>query len=305
VGRSAFPIIIVLAAGTFVWALVQRPARPRRVESGAIENLFKVTDRIYSGGIPAREAGFDELRRLGVQTIISVDGARPAADVARRMGLRYVHIPVGYDGIGDRPALQIAKAVRDLPAPVFIHCHHGRHRGPTAAAIACMATEGWPNERAAEWMRLAGTSEDYPGLFRTVRTFHPPDPAQLDAIPDDLQESAEVDDLTGAMVRIDSRWDRLRETIRDPAAYPDTDVSHEATMLWEQFRELGRNEHSAARGGGFLHDLSLMETDAQELRHVIADPQKTGLPLLVKRIEQRCGDCHRRHRDLQRLVTPP
>ena len=29
----------------------------------------------------------------------------------------------------------LARAARTLPGPIFVHCHHGMHRGPAAAAV--------------------------------------------------------------------------------------------------------------------------------------------------------------------------
>jgi len=39
--------------------------------------------------------------------------------------LRYVHVPIGYDGITKPLALQIVAAARLSPEPIFVHCHHG------------------------------------------------------------------------------------------------------------------------------------------------------------------------------------
>src|SRR5438094_677830 len=79
---------------------------------------------------PDGDEGFHSLQQLGIKTIVSVDGARPEVDLARKYGLRYVHLPIGYDAVPREQALRIARAIRDLPGPVYIHCHHGRHRGP-------------------------------------------------------------------------------------------------------------------------------------------------------------------------------
>ena len=50
--------------------------------------------------------------RLGVKTVISVDGAKPDVDLAKKHGMRYVHLPHGYDGVPDDRAKELAKAVR-------------------------------------------------------------------------------------------------------------------------------------------------------------------------------------------------
>src|SRR5262245_48501413 len=66
------------------------------VDIVGLENLICVSERIYSGGQPQGEQAFQSLARLGVKTVVSVDGARPDVDAAHRNGLRYVHVPIGY-----------------------------------------------------------------------------------------------------------------------------------------------------------------------------------------------------------------
>src|SRR5262249_40037994 len=42
-----------------------------------LATVQRVTDRLYSGGVPEGDKGFESLQRLGICTVISVDGARP------------------------------------------------------------------------------------------------------------------------------------------------------------------------------------------------------------------------------------
>src|SRR5690349_19529458 len=86
-----------------------------RVEAAGLHNVLRVSDRLYSGSSPEGEEGFRSLEELGVRTVVSVDGARPDVEGARRHALRYVHLPIGYDGVPRDQALRLARAVRDLP----------------------------------------------------------------------------------------------------------------------------------------------------------------------------------------------
>src|SRR5262249_41353434 len=147
----------------------EKPAkRPERMATPGIENAFRLSARLYSGGEPQGEGAFQALKALGVKTVISVDGARPDVETAHRYGIRYVPLPVSYDGIPREQALRIVQAARTLPGPVFVHCHHGKHRGPAAAALCGLVMEGWTRGQALEWMNLAGTSPDYRGLFAST-----------------------------------------------------------------------------------------------------------------------------------------
>ena len=69
------------------------------MEIPGIHNAFQVTEKIYSGSQPEGDAAFAALQKLGVKTILSVDGSKPDVERAHKFGLRYVHLPFSYDGI--------------------------------------------------------------------------------------------------------------------------------------------------------------------------------------------------------------
>ena len=103
-------------------------AFPHKLTTAHLPNAVQIHQKVISGGQPEGEAGFAELARLGIKTVISVDGARPDVATAQSFGLRYVHLPHGYDGIPSERALELAKAVREFDGPIYIHCHHGKQR---------------------------------------------------------------------------------------------------------------------------------------------------------------------------------
>ncbi|HLX72519.1 MAG TPA: hypothetical protein VKV04_23100, partial [Verrucomicrobiae bacterium] len=158
------------------------PATVHPLKAQGLDNFYQLSDRFYSGAAPEGDAAFAELQKLGIKTIITVDGTKPDADTARRFGIRYVHLPIGYDGVPPAQALRLVKAAETLPGPIYIHCHHGMHRGPSGAAVICMSVEGWTPDQAEAWLHLAGTSADYPGLYRSVKTFRPPSDAVLQKV---------------------------------------------------------------------------------------------------------------------------
>lgn len=278
---------------------------PEAIDAPSIENLYRLAPGLYSGAQPVGEAGFSALRRLGVRTIISVDGARPEVEAARAQGLRYVHLPVGYDGIDRDQAERLVRAARGLPGPVFVHCHHGTHRGPAAAAIVAMATAGWPRERARRWLEQAGTSRDYKGLFASVERFDPAAAlARADgAPPEDFPEAAEVPALVEMMVRIDAGWDRLRAIgaagFRAPAESPDLDPAHEALMLAEQFREAARLDEARERGEAFVELMAAGDRASMDLAGSLkpAPPRPGESARALERVGRSCVACHRRFRD--------
>ena len=74
-------------------------APPERLDLPGLENVYRLGPQLYSGGEPRGEEAFAALRALGIKTAISVDGATPDTETAQKFGIRYVHLPVGYDGI--------------------------------------------------------------------------------------------------------------------------------------------------------------------------------------------------------------
>ena len=98
------------------------------------EPRLNPSDRVYSGGQPEGDEAFATLRKLGVKTLISVDGTKPDVERAAKFGLRYVHIPHGYAGISSNTAARLAKAAATVEGPIFVHCHRGKHRGPKRPA---------------------------------------------------------------------------------------------------------------------------------------------------------------------------
>lgn len=267
-----------------------------------LHNLFKVSPQVFSGGSPGGEPAFAELARLGVKTIISVDGSAPNADLARRHGLRYVHLPFGYDGVGSNRVVELTAAARSFPGPFYVHCHHGLHRGPAAVAVVCQTTDLWTPAQGLAWLQQAGTSRDYPGLYRSVAQLHPPDPRDVADIRS-LPEIARTSSLTEAMVALDADldhlkafqkagWDRIPEQ-------PDLTPPHTATLLWEHLRELARIDDTAGRPSSYRRLLAASEGAALLLRQRLEDPAIAGLERdgALKALSQSCTACHREYRN--------
>ncbi|MCW5558368.1 MAG: cytochrome c [Verrucomicrobiae bacterium] len=277
---------------------------PVAVASTHCENVFQVTPRLYSGSQPEGDAGFEELARLGVKTVVSVDGSAPDLEAARRHGMRYVHLPFGYGGIPTNRIVELARAVESLPGPIYVHCHHGQHRGPAAVAVMCLAGEGWTAERGEAWLRLAGTSADYPGLYEAVRTFQKPDPAAVSAA-GSLPELAPPSTVVGAMVAMDGHLDGLKAARKHrwktPPEHPDLRPGPEAVLLWEQLKELGRHPDTAARPDGYRERLSASEAAADRLRTALTGPwteeASASADAAFTSLVSTCSACHKAFRN--------
>lgn len=274
---------------------------PRILTSTNYSHLVQVTPRIFSGSEPDGDAAFAELARLGIRSLISVDGAQPAIETARKHGLRYVHLPFGYDAIPSNRVAELVFAATEVPGPIYLHCHHGQHRGPAAVAIICLATEGWTPEQAIRWLRQAGTSPDYRGLYRAVTEFKPPTPSQLQLV-QSLPEVSKASTLVEEMVALEEHWERLKQIRKngwkEAPRDPDQSFSEEATLLWEHFQELRRLPENADRPVDYRDKLDSAEQAAQALRTALtAQAAAESLEAPFQHLKQSCTSCHQVYRN--------
>jgi protein tyrosine phosphatase (PTP) superfamily phosphohydrolase (DUF442 family) len=301
------PPVAASASTTVVLAPVAKaPAKPADAEAAAhIHNYFRVSKNLASGASPESEEDFAALAKAGIKSIVSVDGAKPQVDLARRHGLRYVHVPIGYDGIPPATLLELAKTFVTLHAdgPIFVHCHHGKHRGPAACSIGRMVLDGVSAEATTTWMKQAGTDPKYTGLYTTVGEFNPPSAADLATVDATLPEVAATPPLREAMVAVDLHWEALK-VVKKAAwgatpDHPDIDPAHEATILAEAFRELARQPDVAARPDDFKAWLSRSEAAAWALSKALTkgavDAKAADAQYAV--IAGDCAACHTAHRD--------
>ena len=277
----------LLIVGTCILAQ-DKPASPHPI--AGIENLRQVAPDILSGSQPEGATAFEELTRRGVKVIISVDGATPNVEAARQQGFRYVHIPISYGAIKPQQRADLLEAVKTATGPVFIHCHHGQHRGPAAAAYCGMVTGKLTTEQAVEVLKAAGTRADYTGLWDAVRKFEPP---TLPAGP--LVEAAEVKPITGAMVRIDQHWTGLEKQIKAGQVSDEKEFSHEALLLAEEFRELPRTSPSTEEKYKTLMQTAIDAT--KELHQAAEKHDLSSIQTASKKVLQSCVDCHARYRN--------
>jgi len=88
----------------------------------------------------------------------------------------------GYLSKDTAPA-ELVKAALTADGTTYVHCHHGKHRGPAAAAVICRGLKNWSADDAMTWLKQAGTGAEYPGLYRDAREFQKPSVGQIAAIP--------------------------------------------------------------------------------------------------------------------------
>lgn len=270
------------------------PSRePRPLTGPGLNNVYQLNDRLISGSHPEGAIGFKSLHDLGVKTIISVDGSTPDQENATKFGMRYVHFPVGYDGVPQETAWRLARAVRDLPGPIYLHCHRGLHRGPAAAAAVrlCLEPDFTPDE-ARDWMQRAGTDPRYRGLIELPQRLKRPTTAELDALPADFPSLVPVNRLIQTMVSIDHEWDRIK------SQGPKGTIPRESVVLLrEAYREGLRTPEVTKRGADFVAKMTEAERLAGELEEAIQIKDAGRIEKAFQQSQKACSSCHARYRD--------
>ena len=138
----------------------------------------RINAKISAGGQPSEE-DIAALKASGVRKIINLrrDGEQnqpldPKAegDVAARIGLEYVHIPVDPKNLDPSSAEAVAKAIDASDGPVYVHCAAGG-RAVTHALLAEAKSQG---SSADVVMKKAGeigapvTDDGFKAFIRTV-----------------------------------------------------------------------------------------------------------------------------------------
>ena len=274
-------------------------------EENGIHHLGEVAPGLLRGAQPEGDAAFALLAGLGVKTVLSVDGSRPDAEGAARHGIRTVHLPMEYSAIPREEQVKIAAVVRGLPGGTFIHCHHGKHRGPAACAVAWMARDGATPEEARAMMLGAGTDPAYEGLYRDVAAFRPIPAEETARVRDgDLPSAAKVPDLVEAMVNVDAAFGRMKAVKaaawKTPPSMPDVQPAHEARIIAEHFRETARLPEAREKPADFQGWLGDAEKAAWDLEKAIQAGDGGAAGKSMERVNASCASCHAQYRNRAR-----
>lgn len=299
---------------------VDRPADPQaapalggehRSMRPGLENLVAFANGFYSGSAPLTDAAFNSLEAMRVKSIVSVDGVCPNTWLPNTRGIVTIHLPISYDGITPERQLELARAVRDARASgaVYIHCHHGKHRSPAAAATVA-AMLGWetPGMGVAR-MNVAGTSADYMGLYACATNARPVDAAVLDAVSVTFVECEPPTDLVATMVAMADAAGTLRKRCGESSAFHRatagvTEPVALAASVSEHLRRLAGGTQALGRGEEFVADLRACSEKASALEAMLIakgrslkGENKGALVASMKALDASCAACHAKYRD--------
>lgn len=277
-------------------------------EFDGLHNVFHLSDRIISGSEPHGQPALEQIRDMGVRTIVSVDGKIPDVEAAAELGLRYVHIPTQYKGMSQEELAELAKTFRELDGPFYVHCFHGKHRGPAAAAIGRIVVDGVDRQTAIGEMRqYCGTSPSYEGLYRDVATAYIPTTAETRALDFDFPAEKRPRGVTGVMVSLSRANDNLnllakRSFAADPE-HPDLDARNEAQKVLQSF-EVALTLDEVAGGPRDFHGwFEDAHAGSAALVQALDDAER-GDPQALERagsswksVKNACSACHALYRN--------
>jgi uncharacterized protein (TIGR01244 family) len=151
-----------------------RPANwATAIQREGLPNLYKVTDDLYRGAQPTKK-GIEELKKLGIKTIINLRKTESDSANVRGSGITYYHLPVFTFFPSKAKYRRFLEIVSD-PAnlPVFVHCRHGADRTGAAVAIYRIKIQKWDTEEAIKEMVNGGYNfhKIHSHLKRFVRKF--------------------------------------------------------------------------------------------------------------------------------------
>jgi protein tyrosine phosphatase (PTP) superfamily phosphohydrolase (DUF442 family) len=171
---------IVAAASVFLLAWVagadpliaNRPgtwAQP--VELAGVPNLYRVSETLYRGDQPSPR-GMENLKKLGVKTILNLRSFHSDRDEIGATGLAYEHIYMKPWHPEEKDMVRFLKIVNDPKrAPVLVHCQHGADRTGTVIAVYRITVQGWSKAEAIREMTQGGFGfhETWSNLPRWIR----------------------------------------------------------------------------------------------------------------------------------------
>ena len=126
------------------------------VKLSGVPNLYRVSGELYRGDQPSPQ-GMQNLKNLGLKTIINLRSFHSDRDEIGDTGLAYEHITMKAWHPEEKEAVRFLKIVTDPQrAPVLVHCQHGSDRTGTMIAVYRLAVQGWSKAEAIREMTEGG-----------------------------------------------------------------------------------------------------------------------------------------------------
>jgi protein tyrosine phosphatase (PTP) superfamily phosphohydrolase (DUF442 family) len=156
---------IIAAASLFLltWVAWASPSGAHRPETWAqpvklegVPNLYRISRELYRGDQPSPR-GMQNLKNLGLKTIINLRSFHSDRDEIGDSGLAYEHIYMKAWHPEEKEVVRFLKIVTDPNrVPAMVHCQHGADRTGTVIAVYRIAVQGWSKAEAIREMTQGG-----------------------------------------------------------------------------------------------------------------------------------------------------
>lgn len=158
-------------------------APAKREQLPGLPQFGRVNETLYRGAQP-KDAGFAELKKMGVDVVVNLRGERTEIERERKLveaqGMKYVSLPwSSWHTPKDAQVAQFLLLLRQHPQPrVFVHCERGAERTGLAVAAYRIAFQQWtPQQALAEMKEFRFRENLYSHFKKYVREF----PQQLES----------------------------------------------------------------------------------------------------------------------------
>jgi protein tyrosine phosphatase (PTP) superfamily phosphohydrolase (DUF442 family) len=136
------------------------------VTGTTVANLYRVESGLYRGAQP-NAAGFQELARLGVRTVLDLAGGDGDGPLAGDESLKLFHVPMSAWGLHDDLVLEALRIMTEPEnRPLMVHCRHGADRTGAMVALYRVVVQGWSKEKAVREMDNGGYNHSW--LWRNL-----------------------------------------------------------------------------------------------------------------------------------------
>jgi tyrosine-protein phosphatase SIW14 len=166
-------------------AIRSRVTLAEKIHIDGISDSGMLNNFLYRGTQP-KPVGIDELKKLGIDTIVDLRGERPGLMMRERkhaesLGMRFVNIPGnGWSPPRDEQLVQFFSLIRERPRRhIYVHCWLGGDRAGVFLATYRITFEGWTPDKALDEMRM----------FHFHGFWHPAMTAYIKGFPDHLAAS--------------------------------------------------------------------------------------------------------------------
>jgi len=154
-----------------------------------VPNAGKINDSLFRGA-QLRTEGFEQLKKLGITTIVDLRGEDPdkikwERQQAESAGMRFVNIPVsGWSPPTNEQVAQFLSLFKNHDDKIFVHCRFGDDRTGVFVAAYRMAHDHWPPHQAIKEMYFFGFNgfwhpamksyiNDFPSKLKTAPALAP------------------------------------------------------------------------------------------------------------------------------------